>query len=89
MNPDPVGHSNERSQHGGIYEEIPFGVWMCDPDGGLRYASDAFLELLGMSMSKASGFGWIERIAPDDTDSVERWKECVEQGTDWDDEHRI
>lgn len=21
-------------RHGGIYEEIPFGVWMCSPDGG-------------------------------------------------------
>ena len=76
-------------QHDGIYDKLPFGVWMCDTDGGLCYASESFLELLGMSMDEAKGFGWTKRIASEDRDSVDRWKLCVEQEQDWDDEHRI
>lgn len=78
---------NEHSEHTSIYEEIPFGVWMCGRDGGLCYASESFLALLGMSMEEAQGFGWTRRI--ENPESVERWKECVRDERDWDDEHQI
>lgn len=89
MNPTSAKPSERQFRHGGIYEEIPFGVWLCSADGGLQYASSSFLELLGLSMEEAGAFGWTSCVATEDLDSVERWKQCVEQGTDWDDEHRI
>lgn len=72
-----------------IIEEIPFGIWVCDSEGGLTYASDSFLELIDMTMEEASGFGWATKLTKDQGDSLERWRDCVARGRDWDDEHRI
>lgn len=74
---------------GGFAEEIPFGVWMTDAEGGLRYASEKFLELLDLTMEQAKGSGWTERIASDDKDSFRRWMECVHNQQDWQDEHQV
>lgn len=74
---------------GRIIEDIPFGVWVCDAQGGLQYASDSFLNLLEMSLDEASGFGWTERLITGNGDSLKRWRACVASEADWDDEHRI
>ncbi|MCA9111101.1 MAG: PAS domain S-box protein [Planctomycetaceae bacterium] len=78
-----------KSTPGGFAEEIPFGVWMTDAEGGLRYASEKFLELLNMTMEEAKGSGWTDRIASDDKHSFQRWKNCVANQNDWQDEHQI
>lgn len=74
---------------GAFVEDILYGVWICEPGGGLQYASRSFLDLLGMTLDEASGFGWAERLIPEDNDSLTRWHACVAQECDWDDEHRI
>lgn len=76
--------------HPGEYvEDIDFGMWVCHPEGGLKYASNSFLKLINMTMEQAEGYGWTERLLLDNNDSLERWKECVRREEEWDDEHRI
>ncbi|MCA9109908.1 MAG: hypothetical protein KDA52_08185, partial [Planctomycetaceae bacterium] len=55
-------NAHTRTRAGHIVEDLAFGVWICDAQGGLEYASDSFLDLLNMSMEEASGFGWAERL---------------------------
>lgn len=76
-----------RADH--FVEDLAFGVWICDAQGGLDYASESFLDLLNMSMEEASGFGWAERLINGNGGSLERWQRCVASEHDWDDEHRI
>lgn len=85
---DSTGSSN-KARRAEFVEGIPFGVWVCDAEGGLEYASESFLELVGMSMEEATGFGWTKRLITENNDSLERWKACVKSECDWDDEHRI
>ncbi len=73
-----------------IGESLPFGVWICNPDGGVRYLSDAFLHLVGMTLEECAQFGWTSRLPPEDVDrTLTDWKRCVETGDLWDYEHRI
>src|SRR6185369_8138594 len=41
-----------------IGESIDFGVWVCDASGRNVYASDSFLQLLGVTQQQCSNLGW-------------------------------
>ena len=41
-----------RRQAQAIGESIPFGIWVAEPGGRMKYLSDSFLELLGMTMAR-------------------------------------
>jgi PAS domain S-box-containing protein len=72
-----------------IGESIPFGVWICEPDGKHIFASDSVLRLIGMTQEECREFGWIRALHPDDAHRVEAaWKECVDNGGAWDIEFR-
>ena len=49
-----------------IGESIPFGVWTCDAEGRNTYASDSFLQLVGLTQEQCSEFGWGDVLHPDD-----------------------
>lgn len=73
-----------------IGESIDYGVWICDPDGRNTYASDSFLNLVGISQEQCSNFGWGAVLHPDDAEStIEAWKKSVRVGENWDREHRF
>jgi PAS domain S-box-containing protein len=73
-----------------VGEFIPFGVWICDVAGRNTYASDSFLQLLGITQAQCSEFGWSEVLHPDDREvTTAAWKECVRTGGAWDREHRF
>ncbi len=72
-----------------IGESIDYGVWVCAPDGRNLYASDSFLDLVGITQEQCSNFGWGNVLHPDDAaKTVEAWKECTRTGGKWDIEHR-
>jgi len=72
-----------------IGESINYGVWVCDPDGRNRYASDSFLRLVGLTQQQCSDFGWSDVLHPDDIEhTLSMWKECVRSEGVWDIEHR-
>jgi PAS domain S-box-containing protein len=73
-----------------IGESIDYGVWVCAPDGRNTYASDSFLDMVGLTQEQCSSFGWGDVLHPDDAErTIREWKECVRTGGRWDIEHRF
>jgi PAS domain S-box-containing protein len=84
--------ARQESQHiyRAIGESIDYGVWVCAPDGRNVYASDSFLNLVGLTQEECSAFGWEKVLHPDDARrTMEAWKECVRTEGRWDVEHRF
>jgi PAS domain S-box-containing protein len=59
-----------RRQSQVIGDSIPFGFWIAEPDGRMRYLSPQFLELVGRSEEQALGSGWIEALAPEEAQAT-------------------
>jgi PAS domain S-box-containing protein len=73
-----------------IGESINYGIWVCEPDGRNVYASESFLNLVGITQEQCSNFGWGDVLHPDDAErTIAAWKECVRTGGVWDIEHRF
>jgi PAS domain S-box-containing protein len=73
-----------RRQAQTIGESVPFGIWIAEPDGRMRYLSESFLSLIGMTMAQARNFGWMEALAPDMAEPVMReWQECIVTRQPW------
>jgi len=69
---------------------VPFGVWICDSAGRNTYASNSFLQLLGITQDQCSKFGWGDALHPEDREATMlAWKECVRTSGNWDREHRF
>ncbi|MGB0128120.1 MAG: PAS domain S-box protein [Rhodocyclaceae bacterium] len=72
-----------------IGESLPYGVWACDAQGRNTYASESFLQLVGLTQAQCAEFGWGEVLHPDDAErTIAAWKECSRTGGKWDIEHR-
>lgn len=73
-----------------IGESIDYGVWVCEPDGRNIYASESFLNLVGLTQEQCSNFGWGDVLHPDDAEhTIAAWQKCVRTGGNWDIEHRF
>jgi len=73
-----------------IGEALDYGIWVCEPDGGERYLSQSFLDLVGMTESEVKQFGWTTRLPPEDVEpTIQKWTECCRLAGVWDTEHRI
>ncbi|HTL66041.1 MAG TPA: PAS domain S-box protein [Lacunisphaera sp.] len=73
-----------------IGESIKYGVWVCDATGRNIYASDSFLNLVGMTQQQCSGEGWTSLLPPEEVEATKAaWQECVRSGKFWEREHRI
>lgn len=71
-------------------DSIPYGVWICDPDGQLTYVSQSFLDLVGMRFEEARGEGWLRALAPETREETAAlWKRTSRAGESWHKEHRI
>lgn len=72
-----------------IGESIDYGIWICTPDGRNTYASQSFLDLVGITQEQCSNFGWGDTLDPQDAErTLETWKECARNEGKWDIEHR-
>lgn len=79
-----------REQYRAIGETLPYGVWICGPEGGVRYLSPSFLDLVGMTLEEAQQLGWTRRLPPEDVKpTLEKWQHCIEHEEYWDTEHKI
>jgi len=73
-----------------IGESIPFGAWICEPNGNIRYLSDSFLQMTGMTLGECMQAGWTSRVHPEDLQPIlDHWRYCVKAGCFWDYEYRI
>ena len=79
-----------RSQAQAIGESIPYGIWIAASDGRMKYLSESFLSLLGMTMEQAADFGWMEALAPAAAAPTKRdWHESIVAGRPWNYEYGI
>ena len=66
-------------------ETVPYGVWLAASDGKLSYASQSFLDLLGVSLDKLQLRSLPELLPPPQDQQVgEAWQNCLATGRDWD-----
>ncbi|MGH8206203.1 MAG: PAS domain-containing protein [Steroidobacteraceae bacterium] len=73
-----------------IGESIQYGVWLCDAEGQLTYASESFLSLLGMTHQQCAGGGWAGALHPEEAAAVlAAWSECMRAGGPWYCEYRV
>jgi PAS domain S-box-containing protein len=81
---------NSERMYRAIGESIDYGIWVCDADGKNIYASESFLNLVGLTQEQCSTFGWCDVLHPDDVEqTLAAWKQCVASGDSWDVEHRF
>ncbi|WP_051331418.1 PAS domain S-box protein [Methylocaldum szegediense] len=73
-----------------IGESIPYGAWICEPNGDIRYLSDSFLKMTGMTLDEQIHANWTARVHPADLQPIlDHWRYCVKTGSFWDFEYRI
>ena len=73
-----------RRQAQAIGESIPFGIWIAEADGSMRYLSESFLQMTGLSMDGAIGFGWMSRLAPERAEETKRaWAQALTRQIPW------
>jgi PAS domain S-box-containing protein len=82
--------AESESRYRAIGESIPFGVWMCDANGLVTYASETFLALRGATLGdcvQAGPLGWLP--AEERADALVAWREAAARGVLWDHEFRL
>lgn len=73
-----------------IGELIPFGVWICEPDGTTLYVSPSFLDLTGASLEECRTRGWLKCAPISNQDTIfADWRRCVDAGCQWNRELKI
>ena len=61
-------------------QNMPFGVFISNPDGGNNYVNNFYCKLTGLKYSKALGLEWMRAIHPDDLKSVQkRWESALKK----------
>src|SRR6266446_6357259 len=64
-----------------VVETIPALVWKAGPDGRFEYVNKRVLEYIGAPLGEIIGWGWMEKVHPDDIAfKVSHWLESLESG---------
>jgi PAS domain S-box-containing protein len=64
-----------------LVETIPTLVWRAAPDGNFDYVNKRTLEYLGAPLSEVIGWGWMDKVHPDDVGfKVRSWLQNLESG---------
>lgn len=64
---------------------IPELIWTCTPEGNCDYLNERWLEYAGMPAGQLLGYGWVERLHPDDREStMAAWRQSVRTGVPFD-----
>ena len=64
-----------------LVEAIPTLVWRAAPDGDFDYVNKRMLEYLGAPLSEVIGWGWMDKVHPDDVGfKVRSWLQNLESG---------
>jgi len=62
-----------------ISQVSPVGIFRARPDGYTTYVNPEWLELSGLNMQEALGFGWLKAVHPDDRAQIDGgWRHDVE-----------
>src|SRR5277367_6966115 len=64
-----------------MVEAIPALLWRAAPDGDFEYVNKRVLEYLGAPLDEVIGWGWMDKIHPDDVAfKVKSWLQNLESG---------
>lgn len=73
-----------------LADSMPQKIWIADPQGNVNYFNKAVYTYSGLCPEQFNTEYWIEIVHPDDkAENVKRWKESIENGTDYIFEHRF
>lgn len=73
-----------------LAEAMPQLVWTCKADGGCDYLGPQWVAYTGVPEAEQLGFGWLERLHPDDRERVNaEWMRCSNAGITMDIDFRI
>lgn len=73
-----------------LVESLPQLVWSCEPDGSCAYLSPQWVAYTGIPMAEQLGFGWKDRIHPEDRDRVvSSWRATAPTGSVFTMEYRL
>ncbi|MDN7012022.1 PAS domain S-box protein [Methanoculleus sp. FWC-SCC3] len=93
---DVTGRKEERpriraeSVFTAVGELVPYGIWICKPDGDVLYLSPSFLELVGRTIEECRHAGWLECIPVEDAAAAcSDWRQCIDTECRWDRELRV
>ena len=64
-----------------LVEAIPAAVWRAGPEGDIQYVNKRVLEYLGAPRGEILGWGWMEKVHPDDVAfKVRTWLDNLDSG---------
>ncbi len=65
-------------------------TWTADREGKFNYLNRSFSERTGLDTGNITKYGWVELVHPDDRESsMKRWRESIESGKPYTQEHRF
>ena len=83
-------HRRSEERHRSLIEQLPQLVWTCLPDGRCDYLSPQWVAYTGIPEAPQLGYGWTERVHPDDRErATSAWKAASTSGTPLDVDFRI
>ena len=60
------GALTSREQELRLLEAIPALVWKAGPEGNIEYANSHVLDYFGAPLGEVAGWGWMDKVHPDD-----------------------
>jgi PAS domain S-box-containing protein len=73
-----------------IGDAIPFGVWIYEPSGRVRYLSKSLLDLMGVNLNDCKQNSWTDLLPPEAREQANAaWRTCVETASLWDYEFQM
>jgi PAS domain S-box-containing protein len=84
------GQGSERLNAQLLVDSIPGLIHTATPDGYLDYFNKPWLEYLGVTLDKVTGWNWTAFVHPEDVEGiVARWRACLATGEVFEYETRV
>jgi len=84
------GQGSERLNAQLLVDSIPALIHTARPDGYLDYFNKPWLEYLGVTLDKVTGWNWTAVVHPEDVEGiVARWRACLATGEVFEYETRV
>jgi PAS domain S-box-containing protein len=72
--------TNSELRFRNISENIPFGIFVCDSNGGNEFVNKEYTRITGLSYEETLGDGWLKAIHPSDIERVKsRWTKGIKK----------
>jgi PAS domain S-box-containing protein len=84
------GQGSERLNAQLLVDSIPALIHTARPDGYLDYFNKPWLEYLGVTLDKVTGWNWTAYVHPDDVEGISaKWRACLATGEVFEYETRV